>query len=399
MPTPTYDTLADRLPADVVRCLEDTEQSYLNSIDRMGSVLKQTHCSRPLVVIDRRAVTASNLSANVQAALADFDCQWFDEFTPNPTSDEALRAANAAAEHRADSVIAIGGGTCLDVAKMAALAGSENADRQRDVCRGGSTESLSPLPLMAAPSTSGTGSEATQFAAIYVDGRKQSISDERMRPAVVIMDPRLHAAMPASIAACTGMDALSQAIESLWAVGRTEISARYAHAGGRLIAECLVPSVCEADEGSRFQMMWGAHLAGQAINISKTTASHALSYQLTQRFGIAHGHAVALTLGPLAAANATTDATNCNDPRGAEAVCEHVDQAASVLNTTPAQMPGVMSDLLRQIGLPNSLSEAGIGENRLAEIAASVDPVRLGNNPRRLDTTELHELLRRGYTA
>jgi len=179
-------------------------------------------------------------------------------------------------------------------------------------------------------------------------------------PRVAILDVRFHRAMPPHIAAQTGLDALGQALESTWAVGANEQSLRFAAAAGRRIAGSLAESVRSGDDEARVAMMIGAHLAGRAINISKTTASHALSYQLTQRFDLAHGHAVALTLGHLASANARAADDRCCDPRGVLDARRRVDDAAGYLGVPPEDLPRVVQDLLEQVALPATLEEAGV---------------------------------------
>jgi alcohol dehydrogenase class IV len=251
--------------------------------------------------------------------------------------------------------------------------------------------------MIAVPTTSGTGSEATHFAAIYVDGKKVSVSHPMLRPWAAILDERLHRAMPRPLAAVTGLDALGQAMESLWAVGSTEESRVYAAAGLKLIAGSLVASGVEADADARRAMMLGAHLAGRAINISKTTASHAMSYQLTQRFGIAHGHGVALTLGHVAAANAEVAEGECIDPRGVEHVRRWVQEGASILGCAPEELPGFIAGLVEQLGLPPTLAEAGVPGEALNSLSEAIDPTRMGNNPRRLSLDESRALLRRAF--
>jgi alcohol dehydrogenase class IV len=143
--------------------------------------------------------------------------------------------------------------------------------------------------------------------------------------------------------------------------------------------------------------MWGAHLAGRAINISKTTASHAMSYQLTTRYGTPHGVAAALTLGHLAAANAGVTPSTCADPRGVESVQQRVRMASQFLGVKAEEMPCAVADLLHTLGVPPNLKEAGVPREDLSRLAELVDPVRLGNNPRRMTTGELTQLLERAW--
>ena len=371
-------------------------QRIIGSLDGLGDGLRSMGARRICFVICHDAVEAAGLGALLDEQLQGFACVHFDAFTPNPTSGEAAAAARVAAGHDADTLLALGGGSAIDVAKVAALA-CRMPDRIDAMARGEGVLAADPAPLVAIPTTSGTGSESTHFAVIYVDGRKVSVAHPRLRPTAAVLDGRLHRAMPARLAAVTGLDALAQAMESLWAVGSTERSAAQARQAGALIRRHLVPSVCSAARAHRDGMMIGAHLAGRAINISKTTAAHAMSYQLTKRFGLPHGLAVVLTLGALAAQNARTGATDCIDPRGVEHVRSRTRDAAGFLDVEPAGLTVRIAGLLRDLGLPASLQEAGVPRAALAELATTVDPVRLGNNPRRLTTALLLELLERSW--
>lgn len=375
--------------------LTATDQRVIFSIDAIGAALSNMGKARPLVVIDRAALAAAGLDHARTAALFEgLDPFFFDAFTPNPRCEEALAAASAAAHHAADAVVAIGGGSCSDVAKVAALA-ARSPCHAESLARGETSHlaAADPLPLIVAPTTSGTGSEATHFAAIYVDHRKVSVAHPRLRPAVAALDLRLHLAMPRRVAATTGLDALGQSLESLWAVAATDASRAAASAAGTLAARWLVESVVAASTEARRGMMLAAHLAGRAINISKTTTSHALSYQFTERYGIPHGHAVALTLGHLAAANAAITEEDCLTPWPIEQVRRHVADAAALLHTVPGNLPATIAALLDDLGLPTCLDDAGVPPADLADLAHAVDPIRSANNPRRLTRDDLLGLL------
>ena len=366
------------------------------SLGDLSELLLSVGSVRPLLVVDAVAIEASGVGTELDDLLAPVDSRVFNAFTPNPRCEEVADAILAAADHSADAVIAIGGGSCLDVAKVAAM-GARVPGLAGAIARGEVSPPEETLPIIAAPTTAGTGSEATHFAAVYIGQKKISVGDPRMRPGSVILDARLHRSMPALLAAQTGCDALGQALESIWAVGSTPDSVACASAAAERIAKGLVSSVTAGEIAARREMMVGAHLAGRAIDISKTTAAHALSYQLTQRFGIAHGHAVALTLGHIGAWNAGVTDDDCADPRGAADVRARVSLTASLLGVSPEQMPEAVRVLLSSIGLPATLKDAGVDPDAIADMASRVDPVRLSNNPRRFTGETLADLLQRAY--
>ncbi len=383
-------------PAPAAPEMPGCEQRVAWSIVDLPELLLSVGSVRPLLVVDRGAVQASGVGPELDDLLAAVQTRTFSGFSPNPKCEEVAEAILAAADHTADAVIAVGGGSCLDVAKVAAM-GARTPELADAIARGEARPGAETLPIIAAPTTAGTGSEATHFAAVYIGQRKVSIGDQRMRPGSVILDVRLHRSMPAMLAAQTGCDALGQALESIWAVGSTPDSLASAKAAAEHIASNLVESVTAGTLNARREMMVGAHLAGRAIDISKTTAAHALSYQLTQRFGIAHGHAVALTLGHIGAWNAGVTEADCVDPRGPVDVAGRVSLAASLLGVTPDRMPGAVRSLLLKIGLPATLKEAGVDADSIPDMAARVDPVRLSNNPRRFTSESIEALLLRAY--
>ena len=379
---------------DSAAILDATAQSVIFELDRLEGWLSEAGLRRVLLVFDRGAVTAAGV--DVARIFGSLDVTPFENFTPNPTSQQAENAARLAIQRRADVVVGLGGGSCGDVAKVAAIAAAA-PDKVRAITRGRTASGIQPLPLALIPTTSGTGCEATHFAVIYVDGRKVSVGHPEARPAVCVLDERLHHAMPEAIAAATGLDALCQACESTWAVGATDESLRYAEAAGPLLAHALRPSVMDRSRDARRAMLLGSHLAGRAINISKTTASHAMSYQLTQRFGIAHGHAVALTLGHIASVSARVSEEDALLQGGARVVRDRVTRAAGYLGATPAEMGACVAELLADLGLARSLRDAGVPREALREIATRVDPVRLGNNPARLSEDTIVTVLERAW--
>ena len=378
---------------DAVRRHSASQGERADTLGSLGAMLDRMKLKRVLLVVDRGAVSACNLAAELRAQMGDRCVGEFDGFEPNPTSDQAAAAARAMLSTNAQGVIAIGGGSCMDVGKVAALAAATGADRLVATCEGAAAGEINSLPVIAIPTTSGTGSEATHFAVIYVRGRKVSVAHPSMRPAGVILDFSLHAKMPARLAAATGLDALCQSLESMWAVGSTDESLEYAKLGGALVGAHLVESVQTGSDRSREAMMWGAHAAGMAINISKTTAPHALSYQLTSRFGVPHGIAAALSLGYIGRENGAVTKDDCCDPRGTEWVRSRVSEAAATLSATCEQFPAAVGELLREVGVPSSLRAAGIDRSSISSLASHVDPVRLSNNPRRLTSERLAVVL------
>lgn len=199
----------------------------------------------------------------------------FDEFTQNPKRSDVEKGVKALEEFHPDLMMAVGGGSAMDMAKLIRYYSGKS------------------VRLIALPTTAGTGAESTQFAVCYFDGIKHSINDATILPDEAVLFPQFTFGNPPYLTACTGFDALAQAIEAYWNIHATHESDDYAVKAINLIYD-LLPKGCFT-ERDRENLLLGANYAGRAINITRTTVPHALSYTLTSKYGYPHGHAVALT--------------------------------------------------------------------------------------------------------
>ena len=204
----------------------------------------------------------------------------FLDFSANPKDEEALKGLQMLLESKPDVILSIGGGSVLDIAKLV---------------RHYAAEKGLFIPLWAIPTTSGTGAEATHFAVVYREGKKCSVEADDILPDVVMLYPPFTYNNDAYLTACTGFDAVAQAIESYWAKGANEESRSYSVKAINLLWKQLPLLLQKNTEELRDEVAEGAYWAGRAINISKTTAPHAFSYAFTSYYGYPHGHAVALT--------------------------------------------------------------------------------------------------------
>jgi alcohol dehydrogenase class IV len=183
--------------------------------------------------------------------------------------------------------------------------------------------------LVLLPTTAGSGSELTRFATVYLDGCKYSLDRDQVRADLVLVDPELTRSLPLAESVASGLDALSHAVESYWSVAATADSRALAFSA----LERLVPALAEAAAAASFdeprrraELAHGAALAGAAIDVTRTTAAHALSYELTSRLGLPHGTAVALHLRWLMRRHAVLDDADCRHPEGAAAVRRRVER-------------------------------------------------------------------------
>lgn len=269
----------------------------------------------------------------------------FGAFTPNPKMEEALNGVELFKGSGCDTILAVGGGSPIDIAKCIKYYSQADA------------------PIIAIPTTAGTGSESTHFAVIYENGKKLSVAAPELLPDIVILEPSTLKNVPEYTRKATMMDALCHSVESYWARKSTPESRELARNAIRLIKEGREAYLANEDEGNDL-MMEAANLAGQAINITTTTAAHAMCYKITSMYGFQHGHAAAICLSE---------------------VWKHIDAA-----------PGITRDdfatLIEELKLENPVSDDP--ERDVEILADSVNVQRLSNSPVLFDRDQLAAMYR-----
>ncbi|MFP6859754.1 MAG: iron-containing alcohol dehydrogenase [Roseibacillus sp.] len=343
-------------------------------------------------VIDPTVEARFGIVDELKALRPETDVIPFTDFPPNPTW-ECLRVAGATAQSKGvQSVLALGGGTAIDLGKLTAAALQlGGVDELWTATADGSELAVlrSGIRLMAIPTTAGTGAEATRFAVLYRDGIKHSVVGDALLPDAWALDPSLLTTLPSSVIIAAGLDAVCQAMESLWSVRSTPESDGHAWAALDLGSKHLEPAVRVGDDLSLAGMLVAAHLAGRAINITTTTAPHALSYGLTSLCGIPHGRAVAALFGQIFDLNFRVTADHCAHPRGVEFVQQRLGEIAARWGQTIESFPASWQSFVHEgLGVSPLLVDRGL----LDRLAASVNPTRLANNPRIFRTEEIRTL-------
>jgi alcohol dehydrogenase class IV len=200
---------------------------------------------------------------------------YFRGFTPNPKQEEVEAGIQFFRENECEGIIAIGGGSAIDVAKCIKLNITDD------------------INFAAIPTTAGSGSEATRFAVIYENGEKKSIQDESLLPECVLLDASTLENLPGYQRKATFLDAYCHAVESYWSRNSTEESKKYAVTAIELLTG-YIDEYMQGNKEAAEKILNASYQAGRAINISKTTAGHAMCYKLTTLYGLEHGHAAAL---------------------------------------------------------------------------------------------------------
>lgn len=251
------------------------------------------------------------LVSALQASLGTRLVAVIDDVTPNPDVRQVDAQADRLRGSALDAVMALGGGSTIDTAKgLARLLAQRHEVRLTGHFRDGHPLEPAALPLIAIPTTSGTGAEVTPFGTIwdFERGRKYSITGDTSYPALAVLDPQLTAGLPPEPTLCSGLDAISHAFESAWNVNANPVTQGLVTQSLRLSLDALPAAMERPDDlEARARMMQASLLAGLAISQTRTALAHSISYPLTTRLGLPHGLACSFTLPALLEFNAGAD--------------------------------------------------------------------------------------------
>ena len=355
--------------------------------------IRETGAKKILVVCDGSIWYQKEFNAHLEEIEKNgIEMVGFRDFQPNPLYENVQAGVKVFREERCDAIISVGGGSAMDVAKCIKLYSNLSGDGENGSWLDAEYVE-NDIPFLAMPTTAGTGSEATRYAVIYFDGKKQSVTSESFIPDTVLMDPNTLITLPPYQKKATMCDALCHAIESFWSVNSTDESKEYSRAAIQGVMENMDGYLNNTEEG-RAGMLRAANTAGKAINITQTTAGHAMCYKITSLFRSAHGHAAILcdrVLFPWMIQN--TD--KCIDPRGEVYLKNTLDEIGRVMGCKNGP-DGAQK--LRSIFDSLDLEIPTATEEQYEQLKTSVNPVRLKNHPIALDVETIdklyHEVLR-----
>ena len=356
------------------------------SVAQLPEVVVSLNKKKVFIVTDP-GVAAAGVLAKVEAILksAGVETASYTDIKPNPTTTLIDAAAKEGISFGADCIVALGGGSSLDSSKGIALvvANPTFSSAKFDYSI---TPERPALPIIAIPTTSGTGSETNNWGVIDDPIRqcKFYVGDTSTTPVVAILDPELTIGLPPRPTAGTGIDALTHAIESLTSKGSTPVSAAYAHQAVKLISHALPIAVKDgANVDARGDMLMGAHLAGLALTLSGLGLVHGIAHSVSAHVGAAHGEALATVLPEVMQFNA----------REVGDIYATVGNDMGVLADSDTAIAAVR-DLSDSINIRNSLSHYGVKQEMVKDIAQTVlaDSVT-GNNPIAPNAGEVEAIL------
>src|SRR5271165_3513758 len=268
------------------------------AIEQLGELVRQYGGTRALLVTDPGIVAAGHVQrAEESLSAAGVHFARFDRVVENPTTEVVDECVAAARQGQVDFLVGLGGGSSMDTAKGCNFL-LTNGGRMEDYWGvGKATQPM--LPLIAIPTTAGTGSECQSFALITDEQthQKMACGDPKAAARIAILDPALTLSQPARVAACTGIDALTHAVETAVTRKRNALSLTFSHEAFKLIVGSLARVLNHPqDLEARGRMLLAAALAGTAIETSMLGAAHSAANPLTAHYGVAHGLAVGLML-------------------------------------------------------------------------------------------------------
>jgi len=343
-----------------------------------------------LVVHGRDSYVKSGADKFFAPLRQSFNCFEFTQFTPNPTLEEGVSGSEAFSKNNCDAILAVGGGSTLDVAKLINVF---QAHRGNELALAtGKTKPDKPLaPFIAAPTTSGSGSEATHFAVVYVGKEKFSLASHSMLPDRIILEGEFTDGLAGKAFWIPVFDLICQAIESFWSVGANDLSRSYAKSALG-IAWPILTRTDTVTSDDRSQLLLASHLAGRAINITKTTAPHALSYTLTTNYNIPHGNAVALFLGSFFDLHARLSNLTHAAPAQSVDLMRRTSELLQIMDGIEVDnFSENWKQLMKKRQLVSDLSEAGIRTKvAINELIDGVNVERLGNHPIALTRDDLY---------
>jgi alcohol dehydrogenase len=347
------------------------------NLNHLGTISAAEGATRVLLVTDPGIRAAGHVERAVRALYkSNIAVRVFDAVAENPTVIHVGHGFFAARDFKPDLIVGLGGGSAMDCAKGINFLYS-NGGRVQDYW--GVDKATRPmLPMVAVPTTAGTGSDAQSFALITdpETHQKMACGDRKALPKVALLDPELTATQPPKVAAATGIDAVAHAVETAATNRRTDVSQEFSRQSWELLNKGFERVMRDPnDVRAREQMLLGAHLAGAAIENSMLGAAHALANGLTAVFGTVHGVAVGLVLPWVVRFNAQEGKPYASLSNDAEAVAQRIEQ------------------LLDAGDLPRKLGDLGANASHLPELSAIAAKQWTATfNPRKVGEPELRHI-------
>ena len=368
----------------------------VDSINQLGTLAAEFGIQRVLVVTDPGIVAAGHAQRGIDSlTAAGLTTETFDGARENPTTNDVNAGLEIARQFKPEMIVGLGGGSSMDCAKGINFLLSNGGEMKDYWGVGKATRDM--LPMIAVPTTSGTGSEMQSFALISdVETHvKMACGDKRASCRIAILDPRLTLTQPETVTALTGIDAISHALETYVTTKRNPISLIFSREAWKLLAGNFRKVLRDPNDlQARAAMQLGAAYAGVAIENSMLGASHALANPLTATYSTAHGQAIGAVLPHVIRFNGEEfNPWYCELLQASEEIegCPPADSGAEGL----AQF---VTELVAAAGMKVELKSLGVENSRLLELADAAAKQWTGTfNPRKVNAEALLGLYENAY--
>lgn len=365
--------------------------------EKIGAEAKGLGAKKALIVTDE-TIVKTGLLDKVETPLKEvLEVDVFDRVESEPTLKAAEAVAMAARAAKYDLVVGVGGGSVLDMAKVASAAVANPGQAVSDFL--GANKITNPsVPKVLIPTTAGTGAEATPYALIIVEEKKKAIASSYNLADIVLISPLFTASMPPEMTASTGMDALSHAVEAALSLGANPLTDSFALEAMRKISDNLEEAFAHGDNlDARLKMSIAAMLAGMAFGNAGVIAGHAAAHNIGARYKIPHAKASALALPYVMAYNAPAA-----DEKLAR-IARELGEDISGLSAEEAASKAVarVKKMLEALKLPTRLADLDVPEEDLPDLADAIMKEKgyLARNPRKMEHEDAVKLVERMWSG
>ena len=362
--------------------------SEFRGLERLDELSRLYAGKNILLVTGKESFNSCGAKKIIEAKLKKENVIYFNNFSINPKVEDAIVGTNIARTKNIEVIIAVGGGSVIDTAKL--IKGFFNAEgKEAELLKGDYNVIDSNIPIIAIPTTAGSGSESTHFAVAYIGSNKYSLASKCLLPKAVILDGALTLSGSKYQKTCNALDAMAQGIESAWASNSSAESIKYSfdslELGWDIFINFIQPSC--SDKIAQ-KMIVASNLAGKAINISKTTSAHAWSYAFTSFYDIPHGHAIWLTLPAIFHAHSIADRNDIIHPKGQKYLFSIINMIKDKLNLEKnTNIEKQLNSFLNKIDIKYRMEDLGLDTiKKRSWVSKQINIERMMNNPVDLNT-------------
>jgi alcohol dehydrogenase len=360
-----------------------------DAIENLEIFLNEKKPESIFLVTGKKSYSKCGAEDKLLPILKSYNFKRFYDFEENPKIEDVEKGVEIFNEYRCDLIIAVGGGSVIDIAKLVNFF-SKKSKPFTSLFKSVLNKE-DKYPFVAIPTTAGAGSEATHFAVVYANKLKYSIADNNLLPQMVLIDHSFLKSQPKYQMTVSGLDAFCQGIESFWCVNSNEESLEFSRKAIAYSWSNLKKAIDGEDVLD--DLAKASYFAGKAINITKTTGPHSLSYGFTTNYGISHGHAVSLFLPFFINFHKNIDKESCNDSRGHLFVIKQMREIADILRVNFFDLEHEIINFFKELQIEINFNNLDINKEGFKKAIQGLNQDRLKNNPRflsKLDILEIH---------